>query len=175
MTDPLAEIVTLLQPCATLSKVVEGAGRWRLRRTDGGQPFYCVVLHGGCRLTAAGHDPVALAAGGFVLIPAAHDFVVSSAEAPPPGRYDEPVVLASGGVRLGAADAPPDVTLLVGHCAFVSPDAALLVSLLVAIPLHLFGYVMTLRDDRIFEILFVRSTKCPPRSRAFWAADSYAA
>ena len=46
--------------------------------------------------------------------------------------------------------------------------------LLVAIPLHLFGYVMTLRDDRIFEILFVRSTRCPPRSRSFWGADSYA-
>jgi type IV secretion system protein VirB3 len=43
----------------------------------------------------------------------------------------------------------------------------------VAIPLHLFGYVMTLRDDRIFEILFVKSAKCPPRSRSFWAADSY--
>ena len=48
-----------------------------------------------------------------------------------------------------------------------------LLLLLVAIPLHLFGYVMTLRDDRIFEILFVKSAKCPPRSRSFWAADSY--
>lgn len=47
--------------------------------------------------------------------------------------------------------------------------------LLVVIPLHLFGYVMTLRDDRIFEILFVRTTRCPPRSRGFWAADSYCA
>ena len=47
--------------------------------------------------------------------------------------------------------------------------------LLVAIPLHLFGYVMTLRDDRIFEILFVRTTRCPPRTRSFWAADSYCA
>jgi type IV secretion system protein VirB3 len=48
-----------------------------------------------------------------------------------------------------------------------------LLMLLIAVPLHLFGYVMTLRDDRIFEILFVRSTKCPPRTRAFWGADSY--
>ncbi|WP_131120236.1 type IV secretion system protein VirB3 [Lichenihabitans psoromatis] len=47
--------------------------------------------------------------------------------------------------------------------------------LLVAIPLHLFGYVMTLRDDRIFEILFVRTTRCPPRTRGVWAADSYCA
>jgi type IV secretion system protein VirB3 len=47
--------------------------------------------------------------------------------------------------------------------------------LLVAIPLHLFGYVMTLRDDRIFEILFVKTTRCPPRARGVWAADSYCA
>ena len=47
--------------------------------------------------------------------------------------------------------------------------------LLVAVPLHLFGYVMTLRDDRIFEILFVRTTRCPPRTRGVWAADSYCA
>ena len=55
-------------------------------------------------------------------------------------------------------------------CFLVTHD---LLMLPVAIPLHLFGYVMTLRDDRIFEILFVRSTKCPPRTRAFWGADSY--
>lgn len=56
-------------------------------------------------------------------------------------------------------------------CFLVTHD---LLMLLIAIPLHLFGYVMTLRDDRIFEILFVRSTRCPPRTRAFWGADSYA-
>ncbi len=55
-------------------------------------------------------------------------------------------------------------------CFIVSHNLLLL---LVAIPLHLFGYVMTLRDDRIFEILFVKSARCPPRSRSFWAADSY--
>ena len=49
-----------------------------------------------------------------------------------------------------------------------------LLMMLVAIPLHLIGYVMTVRDDRIFEILFVRSTRCPPRSRSVWSADSYA-
>ena len=130
MTDPLAEIVTLLQPSATLSKVVEGAGRWRLRRTDAGQPFYCVVLRGGCHLTAAGDDPVDLDAGSFVLIPAAHDFTVASVEPPPPGHYDAPVLRAGGGVRLGSPDAPSDVAMLVGHCTFGSPDAALLVSLL---------------------------------------------
>lgn len=56
------------------------------------------------------------------------------------------------------------VCFLVSHNLFL---------LLVAIPLHLIGYVLTLRDERIFEILFVKTSKCPPRSRAFWGADSY--
>ena len=43
----------------------------------------------------------------------------------------------------------------------------------IAIPLHLVGYVLTLRDDRIFEILVVRSANCPPRSQAVWGVDSY--
>ncbi len=130
MTDPLAEVVTLLQPAAGLSKVVGGAGRWRLRRTDAGQPFYCVVLHGACRLAVVGQEPVDAGPGDFVLIPAAHDFTVSSIEPPPPGQSADPVVLGGGEVRLGDAEGPPDVVILVGHCAFGSPDAALLVSLL---------------------------------------------
>jgi hypothetical protein len=32
MADPLAEIVTLLQPSASFSKLVEYTGRWRIRR-----------------------------------------------------------------------------------------------------------------------------------------------
>ena len=48
-----------------------------------------------------------------------------------------------------------------------------LLLLLVAIPLHLFGYIMTLRDERIFEIFIVKSAKCPPRSRGLWGVDSY--
>ena len=122
MIDPLAEIVTLLRPSATLSKVVGGAGRWRLRRTEVGQPFYCVVMDGTCILTA-------LARGDFVLIPAATDFTFASVEPPPVGHFTDPVMLA-GEVRLGAREGPPDVLILVGHCTFGSPDAALLVSLL---------------------------------------------
>ena len=43
----------------------------------------------------------------------------------------------------------------------------------IAVPLHLLGYVLTMRDERIFEIVFVKTTKCPPRSRALWGTDSY--
>ena len=130
MTDPLAEVVTLLQPAAVLSKVVGGAGEWRLRRTDAGQPFYCVVLEGACRLAVAGRDSIMLTQGDFVLIPAAHDYTFSSVGPPAPGRYTEPVMLGGGEVRLGAPEGPLDVLFLVGHCTFGSPDGALLVSLL---------------------------------------------
>lgn len=130
MIDPMTEVVTLLQPAATLSKVVGGAGRWRLRRTDAGQPFYCVVLRGACCLATAGHEPIVLAQGDFVLIPAAHDFTVASVEPAPPGHFTEPVVLGGGEVRLGMTEGLPDVLILVGHCAFGSPHAGLLVSLL---------------------------------------------
>lgn len=131
MVDPLAEVVSLLQPRAALSKVVSGAGAWRIRRADAGQPFYCVVLGGACRLEVDGCAPLDLVHGDFVLIPAAFGFTMSSMTAP--GALDAdttPVAVLHGEFRLGVQDAPADVVLLVGHCAFGSPDAALLVSLL---------------------------------------------
>ena len=60
MTNPLAEVVTLLQPRAPLSKVVSARGPWRVRRSEPGQLFYCVILDGACRLAAAGLEPMSL-------------------------------------------------------------------------------------------------------------------
>lgn len=131
MVDPLAEVVTLLQPQARYSKVVGGAGSWRIRRAESGQPFYCVVLDGACRLTLDGQAPLQLRQGDFVLIPAAQGYTMSSlAPAIPQAADSVPVELPQGQFRLGEQDGPPEVLLLVGHCAFGSPDAALLVSLL---------------------------------------------
>jgi len=131
MIDPLAEVVALLQPQATFSKVVGAAGSWRVERSEAGRPFYCVILDGACRLTVQGREPIALQAGDFVLIPSAHDFATSSLEPPPPEHGSSvPVMLPHGEFRLGTPDGPHDVLLLVGHCVFGSPDAALLVSLL---------------------------------------------
>ncbi len=131
MVDPLAEIVTLLQPGAPFAKVVGGAGSWRVRRSENGQPFYCVVLHGSCRLAVAGHQPVTLRESDFVLIPSAYDFAMSSLWPPAPEEVDTlPVALPGGGFWLGIPDQPAEVRLLVGYCVFGSPDAALLVSLL---------------------------------------------
>jgi len=130
MVDPLAEVVTLLQPAARFSKHVVGAGRWQIRRSDAGQPFYCVVLEGGCHLALDGHDPIALQAGDFVLIPAAFGVAMSSLEPPAGGVDSMPVALGGGLFRIGAQEGPTDLRILAGHCSFGSPDAALLVSLL---------------------------------------------
>lgn len=131
MIDPLAEIVTLLQPQATFSKVVSGAGQWRVRRGCGTDPFYCVVLEGGSRLSPNGQAPIALEAGDFVLIPQVLSFEMTSLEPPAPSDTDStPTELIGGGFRLGNTEIPAEVQLLIGHCVFGSPDAALLLSLL---------------------------------------------
>jgi hypothetical protein len=66
MVDPLAEVVTLLQPGASFSKIVSGAGPWRVRRSEAGRPFYGVILEGSCRLAVDGHESITLQAGDFV-------------------------------------------------------------------------------------------------------------
>lgn len=131
MVDPLAEVVVLLQPHAPFSKVVVGTGRWRIRRKEAGQAFYCVILDGSCRLTVDGHEPITLQGGDFVLIPSAYGFTMSSLEPTTSEELDtSPVELIHGEFRLGTQSGAPDVRLLVGYCVFGSPDAALLVSLL---------------------------------------------
>jgi AraC-like DNA-binding protein len=131
MIDPLAEVVTLLQPGARYSKVVGAAGSWGVRRSEVGQPFYCVILEGSCRLAIDGLEPIVLDEGDFVLIPAAYRFTMSSL-APITSKDFEsaPVELSPGEFRVGVQDGPAEVRLLVGHFVFGSPDAALLVSLL---------------------------------------------
>jgi AraC-like DNA-binding protein len=131
MVDPRAEVVALLQPAATFSKVVGGAGAWRVRRSEAGPPFYSVILDGSCRLAIDGHEPITLQVGDFILIPSAYSFTVSSLEPPISEDADtSPVALLDGKFRLGNPGGPPDVLSLVGHLVFGSPDAALLVSLL---------------------------------------------
>lgn len=130
MTDPLAEVVTLLEPSARFSKVVRGAGPWRVSRSEGGQPFYCVILEGGCRLTIEGGEPMTLQESDFVLIPSAYGFSTSSLEPSTPEDVVTQPVFLDGEFLIGANDKPTNVRMLIGHCVFGSPDATLLVSLL---------------------------------------------
>jgi AraC-like DNA-binding protein len=131
MIDPLAEVVMLLQPGARFSKLVVGASPWRVSRSVAGQPFYCVILEGGCRIAIDGHEPIELLSGDFALIPAAYGVAMSSLEPPPQGvETSAPVALGNNEFRIGAPDSPIDVRMIAGHCSFASPDASLLVSLL---------------------------------------------
>lgn len=130
MIDPLAEVVTLLQPAARYSKTVVGAGAWEIRRSDAGEPFYCVLLEGCCRVTIDGHPSIVLQDGDFLLVPAAYGASMSSLEPPPPGIDTPHAAVGDGVFRIGTQEGPTDLRVLVGHCSFGSPDAALLVSLL---------------------------------------------
>ena len=130
MLDPLAQVVALLRPSASSSKLVTAAGPWAVHRAENGRPFYCAVLDGSCRLSVAGQDPITLGRGDFVLVPMAYDFVASSLEPPLHGMEPRWAELGSGVFRLGGQDETPDVRMLVGYCAFDSNDANLLVSLL---------------------------------------------
>jgi AraC-like DNA-binding protein len=131
VADPLSDVVSLLQPAASVFKVVNAAGAWRVRRDDTAQPFYCVVLEGSCLLSVEEAEPVVMQPGDFALIPAARVFSTSSVVPPMPESFvNTPVMLGDGHVRVGEPDGPHDVRILVGHCVFESPDADLLVSLL---------------------------------------------
>jgi hypothetical protein len=93
LIDPLAEVVTLLQPGAPFSKLVSAAGKWSVRRAEAGKPFYCAVLYGSSRLAIDGREPMLLEQGDFVSIPSAYDFTASSPE-PPRGTRTAHVMLA---------------------------------------------------------------------------------
>src|SRR5215467_8221583 len=80
MADPLSEIIALLQPRAVFSRPISGAGRWGVRYSAFGEPSFCAVLEGRCRLTVDGHEPLTLEAGDFVLLPATPGFAMSGFE-----------------------------------------------------------------------------------------------
>ncbi|MBZ4416714.1 AraC family transcriptional regulator [Myxococcus sp. RHSTA-1-4] len=134
MSDPLSEVIALLQPRAVFSKRISGAGRWGVRYSDFGQPSFCAVLEGRCQLSVDGQRTVTLEAGDFVLLPATPGFTMSGFEPVTPERIDPKVTPSpTGEVRHGTRGGRPDVRLLGGFFVFDSPDAALLVSLLPAL------------------------------------------
>jgi len=139
MSDPLSEIIALLRPRTIFSKRISGAGRWGVRYSDFGQPSFCAVLEGSCRLAVDGYRPLTLEAGDFVLLPATPGFIMSSFDRVTPVHIDPKVsAAATGEVRHGARGGRPDVRLLGGYFVFESPDASLLVSLLPAV-IHVRG------------------------------------
>ncbi|MFE8603509.1 AraC family transcriptional regulator [Archangium violaceum] len=134
MSDPLSEVIALLHPRAVFSKGISGAGRWAVRYSDFGQPSFCAVLEGSCRLAVDGQPPLTLEAGDFLLLPATPGFTMSGFEPVKP-VYIDPKVMSSprGDVRHGTRGGRPDVRLLGGYFVFGSPDADLMVPLLPAL------------------------------------------
>ncbi len=131
MIDPLAQVITLLRPRTVLTKGISGAGRWGVRYTEFGQPSFCTVIEGRCRLAVDGQNAITLEAGDFVLLPATPGFTMSGFEPVTPERIDPKRSPAPvGDIRHGRRGGRPDVRLLGGYFVFESPDAGLLVSLL---------------------------------------------
>jgi len=179
MTDPLAEVVTLLQPTPTFSKVLSGAGRWRASRTEIGRPFYCVVLEGSLRLSVNGGEPLILQADDFVLVPEVFSFTITSIDPPDDDGVISiaPTALPDGSFRFGDVSVAPEAQWLAGLCAFGSPDATLLVSLLPELVLvrgdrRLATLVKLVRDEsraqrparevvlaRLLEVLFIEALR----------------
>ena len=130
MTDPLADVVSLLRPAAPYAKLSSGAGAWRVSRNQATTPFYCAILEGGCYLHIEGEPDMRLEQDDFVLIPASINFSASSLQPVPAGLAESHTFLPDGEVRHGDPHGAPNVRMLVGYCHFASTDAALLLSLL---------------------------------------------
>ena len=176
--DPLAEIVTLLQPAARSSKLVECAGAWRVHRESTGEPFYCALLEGRCRVTVDGQPAMLLQAGDFVLVPAMHDLIIESLDAPADASTMIPTQVGEGHFRVGRQDGPADLRMRIGHCSFGSPDAALLVPLLPQVVLargepRLLTLMQLVGDEtrarrparelvleRLLEVLLIEALRC---------------
>lgn len=185
MIDPLAEMVSLLQPEAAYSKRARANGLWRVQRSETGQPFYCVVLEGRSRLEIKGHPPITLMQGDFVLIPAAWEFCMTSEQPPALDAPDSiPEMLAPGEVWLGDRQQPAEVHTLIGYCQFAAPDAGLIVSLLPQF-IHVRGasrlttLVQLVRDEcraqrparqivlaRLLELLLIEALRAVPEANA---------
>jgi AraC-like DNA-binding protein len=135
MSDPLSEVIALLKPRSVFAKRISGAGSWGVRYSPFGQPSFCAVLEGNCRLAVDGHRALMLKAGDFVLLPATPGFTMSGFEPVIPEPIDASEAAASpiDEVRHGTDADDPDVRLLGGYFVFDSPDAGLLVSLLPAV------------------------------------------
>src|SRR3954464_14373598 len=108
MTDPLSDVIALLQPRTVLSKCISGAGRWGVRYSKFGQPSFCAVLEGSCRLAVDGQRVVVLEAGDFVLLPATPGFTMSGFETVKPLLIDPKTAASTAAeVRHGTRGGPP--------------------------------------------------------------------
>jgi AraC-like DNA-binding protein len=130
MSDPLTEVVKLLQPRAVFANPISGKGDWAVRFAAYGQPSFCIMLAGSCMLAVDGHEAVTLCAGDFVLLPTTPAFTISSLSPAAPVHLDPNAVRKQGEVRYGDRTGEADMRSLGGAFLFDAADPKLLVSLL---------------------------------------------
>lgn len=130
MIDPLAEIVTMLQPSLPFSKMASGSGHWRVDRAGDGSPFFAVILEGSAKLSINGQPDIRLEADDFVLIPAAYNFAMSSDDAPDDGEDPSRVTNLGEETRHGDPSGRPNMRVLIGRLAFGTPDKTLVLAML---------------------------------------------
>ncbi|MFT7776332.1 AraC family transcriptional regulator [Roseateles sp.] len=132
MSDPLTEVVQLLRPRAVFANLISGRGDYAVRYAQYGQPSFCIMLKGNCRLAVDGHEEVTLGAGDFVLLPSTPAFTISSlTPAPLPVHIDPKLVPGGDGERrYGMPGGEPEMLSLGGAFMFDGADPELLVSLL---------------------------------------------
>lgn len=130
MSDPLTQIVTMLQPQAVLMTEIHGTQQWGIRFPGFGVTNFVVVAQGACWLTLGDAPPMPFREGDFLLQPAAGAFAFASAP-------DSQMVLGDAAykkkagpvIRLGTGEGP--VTRLVGgYCTVDGINADLFTALL---------------------------------------------
>jgi len=130
MIDPLAEIVSMLQPSLPFSKAASGSGYWRVDGAGDGNPFFAVILEGSTRLSINDQPDIRLEADDFVLIPAAYTFTMSSDEEADEGEDPLRVTKIGDETRHGDPSGQPNMRVLIGRLAFEAPDTTLVFALL---------------------------------------------
>src|ERR1700724_4677887 len=130
--EPLADVITLLRPRAAETQVIYGAGRGGVRRSRVAYAGFGLVLAGECWLAVDGHEPLRLATGDFVLMPASRAFTIASDLACEVVSLNAQAALAcqAGEVRYGDPDLGADFKKPGGYFQLDSVNRSLLTGLL---------------------------------------------
>src|SRR5690349_15144316 len=108
--DPLSDIIGLLRPHAAMAKPITGRGSWGVRYSAYGKPGFAIILEGGAWLALEQAEPVRLARGDFIILPATPAFALYS-DPDAERLHIEPVHEA---VRHGDPEGEPDFRSLGG-------------------------------------------------------------
>lgn len=140
MVDPLSDVIALLRPRAVFAKGISGAGLWAVRYSEFGEPSFCAVLSGSCRLVVDGEEPLVIESGDFILLPATPGFVMSGFEPAVPVDIDPRHSPApQQEVRHGRQDGAADVHLFGGSFVMSSPDQSWLLTSILPRMVHVRG------------------------------------